>query len=643
MDDIVNIYRGTTSIYIHCLQDGKIVGVINKSIVPFLKQYLTEYKFDVRTKRNTAEYFYYQYEKTTGILYMPANILYYLELYFDQQLIKYQEIETDLIDSDYIDINSTGKYQDRDYQSNSISRIIRPGMHALELQTGCLCGSSDISFLSDSGRQSYLTLAKAYQLYNEAKVNPFIRYFKFIPHKVSSLMGDFFGYNEIEDIVYSGRKSILKVIIDDVTYVICTLNHAILTEIGWIEAQDVLNQMVATYSVFGKPIYRQAIDIKYLGQRDTYDIRCKEPHCNFIANGVVVHNSGKTYIAVRAITEVKKRTLIVLPASLMKQWYDAIYSMCDASVTSIRGSKAILDIMNDNYECEFDVLLASINTMRDYINNSLNKQLIPQLRAVIEKLKIGMKIIDECHLNFNANTLIDIMCGNIEHNIYLSATYIRNSRSSNLIFKRVFPEEIKYDGDREYEKYVNITQVDYSFGYINDRYIKTKRGYSQFKYEKMLLKDTAKLNKLVSSIMFRIIDEYYMDIKEDDEKLLILVGTHEFGNELYQRISNAYDLNVETFVYGDDVVKLEMADVIISTLGSCGTGRDIPNLRTMILFISFNSDPATLQTIGRLRKMKNTPEFIYLVNQGLDSHRRHADLRQRTYKFIGKSFKTRTM
>jgi len=38
-------------------------------------------------------------------------------------------------------------------------------------------------------------------------------------------------------------------------------------------------------------------NIKYIGIEDTYDIKCYEPNNNYIANGFVVHNSGKTTLA----------------------------------------------------------------------------------------------------------------------------------------------------------------------------------------------------------------------------------------------------------------------------------------------------------------------------------------------------------
>ena len=78
--------------------------------------------------------------------------------------------------------------------------------------------------------------------------------------------------------------------------------------------------------------------------------------------------------------------------------------------------------------------------------------------------------------------------------------------------------------------------------------------------------------------------------------------------------------------------------MFVSTIGSAGTGKDIKGLRTMILFHSFSSEPLTYQTIGRLRKMEDTPEFVYMVNTALDPAKRHADIRRPIYRHIGASF-----
>lgn len=61
-------------------------------------------------------------------------------------------------------------------------------------------------------------------------------------------------------------------------------------------SKQVHDRMHARTSNYGYSWVRKEkiISIQHLGERDTYDIVCKDPYHNFIANGFVVHNSGKT-------------------------------------------------------------------------------------------------------------------------------------------------------------------------------------------------------------------------------------------------------------------------------------------------------------------------------------------------------------
>ena len=55
------------------------------------------------------------------------------------------------------------------------------------------------------------------------------------------------------------------------------------------------------YSNFsqGIPKFSCVKEIKYVGLSKTYDIQCEEPYHNFVANGIVVHNSGKSVFAMQ--------------------------------------------------------------------------------------------------------------------------------------------------------------------------------------------------------------------------------------------------------------------------------------------------------------------------------------------------------
>ena len=70
-----------------------------------------------------------------------------------------------------------------------------------------------------------------------------------------------------------------------------------------------------------------------------------------------------------------------------------------------------------------------------------------------------------------------------------------------------------------------------------------------------------------------------------------------------------------------------------------GTGKDQKGLRTVILFVSFKTEARTFQSIGRLRQLEHdTPEFVYLVNTKVASHRNHAKARRPIYQHIAKQF-----
>ena len=346
---------------------------------------------------------------------------------------------------------------------------------------------------------------------------------------------------------------------------------------------------------------------------------------------------GKTYIAVRAVTELKLRTLIVVPAHLMEQWHGALTSMCDAKVEVIRGHKSIADLVSSNYDTDVSVFLGSINTLQNYASGDGLYNALPPFREFIKRMMFGVKIVDECHLNFNANVMIDIQ-SDILHNIYLSATHMRSSRGSNAIFHRIFPPDIKFDSGRT-NHHVNITECRYDFGKIEDKYVSTPRGYSEFKYEKLLLRSAKKLDAFINRVLRIVIDTYYINKKAPGQKLLIIVGLRDFAEIIVEWLWEAYpELKSTAFLHGIDDEEIVNSDIIVSTLGSAGTGRDIKKLRTMIMFTSFGSETLTLQSVGRLRKMEDTPEFVYLVNMGVTPHRRHADTKRPVYKHIAKQF-----
>lgn len=75
---------------------------------------------------------------------------------------------------------------------------------------------------------------------------------------------------------------------------------------------------------------------------DVYDVKCKPPYHNFVANGIVVHNcgGGKTTIALHAIARMGLNTLIIVnQKTILSQWEGAIRNFLEfkGSIGLIQG------------------------------------------------------------------------------------------------------------------------------------------------------------------------------------------------------------------------------------------------------------------------------------------------------------------
>jgi len=67
------------------------------------------------------------------------------------------------------------------------------------------------------------------------------------------------------------------------------------------------------------PLEDEIVSIEAVGIQPVFDIVCDDPFHNFVANGIVVHNCGKTIQAAVALPPMK-RVLVICPSSLKFNW-----------------------------------------------------------------------------------------------------------------------------------------------------------------------------------------------------------------------------------------------------------------------------------------------------------------------------------
>ena len=81
----------------------------------------------------------------------------------------------------------------------------------------------------------------------------------------------------------------------------------------------------------GVPEFSKVKSIHYVGYKMTYDIICKDPYRNFVANGIVIHNSGKSAMTlwdieakIHAGTLKRGKALIACKMMTMLGWADEV-------------------------------------------------------------------------------------------------------------------------------------------------------------------------------------------------------------------------------------------------------------------------------------------------------------------------------
>ena len=351
---------------------------------------------------------------------------------------------------------------------------------------------------------------------------------------------------------------------------------------------------------------------------------------------------GKTASSIYAAVQLGYPTLVILQG-LIEQWIDSIlkFTKCTKDdIYLIKGFdslRTLWEMVKNGFKPKF--LLCSTRTLAMYVVNPKdNYSHVPPFNDLCEIIGIGTKIIDECHLNFNTNAQIDFR-SNIKMNIYLSATYQRSSRDGRRIFNMYFPQEYKY-GEHFVKKYTIAEIVNYHLCIPAQDVgkFKTEHGYSQANYERYLRKRPSFMRLFIDEVMYPVLNTFFCEKCKPGQHCLILVQTRAFAEELFKRLSKKLvNTTMAIFFSGDPGTEGKetnlQKDVIISTIQSCGTGRDIKGLKTCINVVSMSSPPQTLQCFGRLRQLPGEDTFYCdLVNEEIFSHRQHSRVRTQLYK-----------
>lgn len=450
-------------------------------------------------------------------------------------------------------------------------------------------------------------------------------------------------YNKLVDYVYDFKRK--RFVLNDSFYKYSTKDNYGIIPIAYYEKlkEDLLaNNIKITENLLNDFSNSKSVKINFKFKSNFVDKENQTAPINFLINSPNPQRAlslqtgiGKTYCALKAACTLNK-PLLVITSKLTSQWYNEIVDKIDIEekyIYTIKGFKTIHDLMTKPLAFKPTIFVASLETLRDFAQGIKTYEDVNYSYAdFLSMFSIGTKIIDECHDTFHAIVMIDLF-SNIEHNLYLSASYLRTNESTKVIFNKVFHEGLKHQGD--IKKYTDFYIVNYNMA-VPLNFINRGGFYSHINYEKALLRDNKLFSTWYNNVIKRLVDEYYISRYKKGQKLLIIVSLKITIQVLVDELKLSFpDMDIRPFASEDPDDNLN-ADIIVSTYQSAGTGIDIKGLITLLQTTSLKAEKLSIQIPGRLRETKDGTQtiFIDINNTYVMAQKNHMAEKLNTYKLI---------
>lgn len=394
------------------------------------------------------------------------------------------------------------------------------------------------------------------------------------------------------------------------------------------------------------------IDLELNEKYKPYDYQ--QPHIDHLSNindNVISKllsaqtGKGKTLMAIHSLMNINYVTGIVIPPKYINKWIDDIkeyVNVRDTDIITVQGSgqlRGLIDSAKNNNMIGKFIIFSNrtlMNFIKGYEENngdmSINDYGITP-DELFQLLGISIILVDEVHLDFHSTFKL-MLYSNIHLLIGLSATLVSANKYLTQYYNMLFPISDRCKTNK-YDKYVDTVAVEYKILY--NKRVKTSNfyggPYSHNAFEKSIMELPNYFRDYVEMIKY-LVDSTYIQYRKPGDKLAVFASTVEMCTFLNNHLKWTYpNLTVERYVEEDPYENIIEPDIRVTTILSGGTAIDIPNLTTVIQTINILSQQSNLQTIGRLRKLKNRQtKFYYLWCSDIPKHKEYNYERQELLK-----------
>lgn len=318
-------------------------------------------------------------------------------------------------------------------------------------------------------------------------------------------------------------------------------------------------------------------------------------------------DGGKTYCVIASLCILQCKAIIITHTENIKeQWMASIKkftSIDKRRICNVTGTKAFDDLYDTG--SIYDIYLVNHKTISQYAK----KYGWDKLNNLFKILKIGIKVFDEAHIEFQSILNIDLNT-NVYKTFYLTATFERTDQSENKLFQLCFKNIAKYGYETRGEKRKHIKYIAVLFDSkpnMEDKMsIKGPKGFDRHAYMDY---------EIEKGYVFDVI-KYVMDTFNDVNGKCLILSSKINSSEIISDKVKEWFPDKDTRIYHSKLTKKEKAgykdaDVISTTPQSCGTGFDLPGLKYNIMCEPYSAKITAQQICGRLREIPN--EYTYHV------------------------------
>lgn len=363
---------------------------------------------------------------------------------------------------------------------------------------------------------------------------------------------------------------------------------------------------------------------------------------------------GKTFCAVKAVCELGYRVVVIVLAGFVEKWVKDLCNIMDIKpkeIVAVQGGAAMQALtemaVTKGSMDPYKAVVISNRTFENYLRayesygsemDTLGYMVPPE--ELWTKLGIGVRLIDEVHMQFHANFRVDLYT-HVKHAISLSATLLTRDEAMSRMYKIAYPQAERYK-EPTTKKYIDSFGVFYR---VNPNWnVKTShRGmssYSHTAFEDSILKNKQFLNGY-AKMLGDYLQKGYMANYKPGNKAIVFAASVEMCGKLAEKLQERFpNKTVKRYVAEDPYQANYLdPDIRVTTIGSGGTGHDIPGLTDNHMTTAIDSLQANIQTMGRLRDIPDQQTRFYFYScEQVRKHLNYHDKKKSLMRERAKSY-----